>query len=356
MKYTLSLLLLCSIIMTLQARAVCPQFDPGQQIGTIESSLINEASGMAASRRNPSVLWVHNDSGDSARVYAINTAGKSLGVYSLSGVQAVDWEDIAIGPGPTDAADYLYCGDIGDNNATHSFITVYRVIEPYVDADQSPVTETLTGVDAIKLQYSDGPRDAETLMVDPLSKDIYIVSKRDTPSKVYRAPYPQSATQINTLQLVAALPWGWATGGDISPTGNLIIVRGYLNASLWKVEDKTQLWKAFDTPPCPILLAAEPQGEAICFNSNGCGYLTTSEGTNQPIYYFARDTEPLPGNLDGDCDVDLHDFAIFTAAYTDSPAHSIADLDGSGDVNISDLALLAEQWLFGVEEEGILIK
>lgn len=348
MKYTSSVVLLCAAIMTLQVEAACPQFSPVQQTGTIESSLINEVSGITASRRNPSVLWVHNDSGDSAHVYAINTAGKSLGVYSLSGVQAVDWEDIAIGPGPDDTADYLYCGDIGDNNATHSYITVYRLIEPHVDADQSPVTETLTGVDAIRLQYPDGARDAETLMVDPLSGDMYIISKRETPSKVYRAPYPQSTTQINTLQLVAALPWGWATGGDISPTGNLIIVRGYFNASLWNVEDKTQLWQAFAGPPCPIPLAAEPQGEAICFNSDGCGYLTTSEGTSQPIYYFARDTEPLPGNLDGDCDVDLHDFAIFAAAYTDSPAHSIADLDGSGDVNIADLALLAEQWLSGV--------
>ncbi len=349
MKHMLTPFLLCLSIMTLQVGAVCPQFVTGQQSGTVGSSLINEASGIMASRKNPSVLWVHNDSGDSARVYAMNTAGDNLGVYFLSGAGATDWEDISLGPGPTDAIDYLYCGDIGDNNAVRSYITVYRVPEPLVDADQLPVTVTLTGVDAIRLQDPDGARDAETLMVDPVTRDIYIISKREIPSKVYRAPYPQSTTQISTMELVATLPWGWAVGGDISPTGNLIIVRGYFNASLWKVENNTQLWEAFGGTACSIALLSEPQGEAICFNNNGCGYFTVSEGSYQPLYYFARNIEPLVANLDYDCDVDMHDYAVLASEYTDLPNDSIADLDGNGYVDIIDFAILANKWLLGVE-------
>ena len=259
----------------------------GQNVGTVENPSINEASGIAPSRRNIDVLWVHNDSGDSARVFAMNTQGDHLGTFALSGASATDWEDIAIGPGPDPGKDYLYLGDIGDNNAVRvGGIRVYRVLEPDVDPDQSPVSVTLTSVETITLLYPDGARDAETLMVDPATGDIYIVSKRETYSRVYLAPYPQSSTM--TMTHVAELPWGWATGGDISPLRNEIIIRGYGNASLWQIPDYGFLWNAFDAPPCTIPLASEPQGEAIGFDAFGFGYFTVSEGTYQPIYYFPR--------------------------------------------------------------------
>ena len=88
-----------------------------------------------------------------------------------------DWEDIAIGPGPQANVDYLYVGEIGDNDSKHKSIKIYRVPEPNVDANQTPVVVTVRGVETIELTYPDGPRNAETLMVDPLTKDIYIVSK-----------------------------------------------------------------------------------------------------------------------------------------------------------------------------------
>jgi hypothetical protein len=72
------------------------------QIGTVESSLINESSGIAASRENSDVLWTHNDAGDSARVFAMNTEGAHLGIYYLSVAGATDWEDMAIGSESTD--------------------------------------------------------------------------------------------------------------------------------------------------------------------------------------------------------------------------------------------------------------
>jgi len=334
---------------TLRPWSGCPQFLSGQKVGTVELAAVNEASGIVASRKNQDVLWVHNDSGDSARVYAMNAAGEHLGVYSLSGAGAVDWEDIAIGPGPIGGLDYLYCGDIGDNSAWRSYITVYRVVEPQVDSQQSPVNAALNNVDAIRLKYPDGSRDCETLMVDPLTRDIYLISKRETPSKVYRASYPQSTTQTTTMELVTTLPWGWAVGGEISPTGKLIIVKGGHNASVWKVENVSELWQAFAGPECLVSLISEPQGEAICFSGNGCGYFTVSEGSHQPLYYFARDIEPLSANLDYDCDVDMRDYALFASEYTDLPNDSFADLDGNGYVEIADLAILANKWLEGVE-------
>ena len=93
---------------------------------------------------------------------------------------------------------------------------------------------TVGPADAIRLAYPDGPRDAETLIVDPLTRDIYIISKRELVPKVYRAAYPQSLTQQTKLEHVAVLPFGmFPTGGDVSPDGRRVIVRGMFNAALW---------------------------------------------------------------------------------------------------------------------------
>jgi hypothetical protein len=277
----------------------CPKFLAGRKVGTIEPAQISGASGIAASRKN-AVLWVHNDHGP-ANVYALTVGGKLLGTYTLGGVNITDWEDIAIGPGPEPNVDYLYAGDIGDNRGNRKSIVVYRVAEPKVvapnDTNQKPANVTLTGVEKIELVYPDGPRDAETLMIDPLTKDLYIVTKEGR-GRVYRVAYPQSAyacaaadksvTEKTTLKYVAKLSWGMATGGDISPDGQMIIVRGYFGASLWMRPKEGPLWGAFAGPECSVPIIVESQGEAIGFDANGTGYYTTSENRRQPIYYFEK--------------------------------------------------------------------
>ena len=109
------------------------RFGAGEMVGVVESEMVQEASGLAASRKNAGVLWVHNDSGDVPRIYAMSTGGKHLGAYMLGGVYASDMEDVAIGPGPDPNVDYLYVGDIGDNTETRNTVAIYRVAEPAVD-------------------------------------------------------------------------------------------------------------------------------------------------------------------------------------------------------------------------------
>jgi len=266
--------------------ADCQQFSAGHKTGTIQLDSIREASGLAASRKNPGVLWVHNDGGPPC-LYAMTPQGTHLGMYTLKGARVRNWEDIAIGPGPDPNIDYLYVGDIGDNRVKRKSVVVYRVPEPAVDANQTPVSMVLDDVAAIELQYPAGPRDAETLMLDPLTKDLYIVSK-ETATKVYRAPYPQSTNELTMMELVATIPWGTATGGDISPDGTLIIVRSYFAASLWVRGKETSVKDALAGRECSIPLILERQGEALCFDANAAGYFTTSEGARQPIYYFPR--------------------------------------------------------------------
>lgn len=265
-----------------------PHFADATRSGTVEYKEINEASGIAASRKNAGVLWIHNDSGDSARVFAVTTTGKHLGTYNFSGISVVDCEDIAVGPGPIRGRSYIYLADIGDNNAVRTDIVVYRVEEPTVFVNQQPVTVNLTGVETLRLKYEDGARDAETLMVDT-NGDLYIVSKREIRSRLYRVAASE-LTKFGTavLRFKAELPWGWATAGDISPDGCEILIRGYNNASVWSRPSGSNLWNAFKGKEYRVPVAIEPQGEAICYASDGRGYYTVSEGLNQPIYYYKR--------------------------------------------------------------------
>ncbi|MCH8980718.1 hypothetical protein IH922_01720, partial [candidate division KSB1 bacterium] len=161
-----------------------PEFGDRLDLGLINNDSLNEVSGLAASRKNSNVLWTHNDSGDENRVFAIDANGKHLGTFLIEGAEARDWEDIAVGPGPIAGKQYLYIGDIGDNLSQFEIKHIYRVMEPEVNCDQPPLDATLSGVEAISFQYPDGKRDAETLMVDPLTKDIYIVSKRESNVRV----------------------------------------------------------------------------------------------------------------------------------------------------------------------------
>ena len=68
--------------------ATCPTSWTRHTLGTRELALSNEASGLAASRKNAGVLWTHDDSGDSARVFAMSYAGAHLGVYDVSAAGA----------------------------------------------------------------------------------------------------------------------------------------------------------------------------------------------------------------------------------------------------------------------------
>jgi len=267
------------------------EFLPGRQVGTVQTTLIAEASGIVASRKNPPVLWVHNDSGDSPRIYAINLKGELLGMYTVEKSRCRDWEDIAIGPGPDSQQQYLYIGDIGDNKARYPSVTVYRAVEPEVDPNLALVEAKIGPADSIELVYPDGPKDAETLMVDPLNGDIYIIAKRQLSCRVYRAAYPQSTTRPTVMDLVATLPLGFAVAGDISSDGSLVIVRGVFNASLWIRPKGKELWRAFSEKHLRLELMREPQGEGICFDADGLGYFTIGEMRHPPIYYFARSAE-----------------------------------------------------------------
>ncbi len=263
-------------------------FDRGTTLGVVDSDRLTEISGIVASRHHAGLLWVHNDSGDQPRLYALNTQAKLLATYSVTGAQAQDWEDIAMGPGPKMGLDYLYIGDIGDNRAKRDNVVVYRVAEPNFTLTDTPMSGQTSLAQAQVLTYPDGPHDAEALLVDPNNGDIYLISKRQWRSRVYRAASLSWSQEPKILEFCTECPMGFIVGGDVSPDGRWIVLRTLSQAWVWPHLPNTLIWQSFSGPPQPVTLLPEPQGEAICFAPDGQGLYTISEMVHPPLYFFSK--------------------------------------------------------------------
>lgn len=274
----------------------CPRFSAGRAQGRVVDETLSEISGVAASRQNPGVLWVHNDSGNSPLLYALREDGSTRAIYAPTKSSNIDWEDIAIGPGPEPGRDYLYLGDIGDNKRSRDSITVYRSPEPRLPQAQKTGPTPLTQTVALRLSYSDGSHNAETLFVDPQTGDLYIVTKDKKTGKsgLYKAAYPQAESGVSPMQRVASLIFEGdasaraATGGDISADGSEILIRTFSRGYLWRRAPGHSIGSSLQTEPCPVPIASEPQGEAIAFTPDGLHYLTLSEKVRQPIHRHER--------------------------------------------------------------------
>jgi hypothetical protein len=127
-------------------------------------------------------------------------------------------------------------------------------------------------------------------MVDPIDKLIYIVSKREDSVHVYSAPLSFRAHDTVTLTKKTNLYFSgvnkWITAGDISHTGEQILLKSYTKVYYWPRPSAEPVWKTLRRPPAILPYIVEPQGEAIGFTLDGTGYYTVSEGVKPELYYY----------------------------------------------------------------------
>lgn len=273
-------------------------YGPPVKLGVLSHTEISESSGIVASRTTPGLYWTHNDSGDRPFLYAFDSQGTHKGVWRVTGATARDWEDLAAGPGPERGLNYLYIGDIGDNQGSRAELTVYRLPEPVITSADASSTKTnpiaTKDLEIIRLRYPDGRHDAEALLVHPLSGNIYIVIKVPLGNPViYEAQTPLS-TEVTTMVRIAeiSLPaffGGLITGGDISPDGSRVALCDYDQGYELVLPDAgvpfNEIWKQ---PLQPIYLGERKQGEAIGYRLDGRAMLATSEGKRSPLFQVVR--------------------------------------------------------------------
>ncbi len=276
MRKIISLILMISILAVLSAFTKIK----------LNTNDVPEASGLCASLVNPGMLYTHNDSGGKPVIYILNTKGDKGGEWVLSNAKNRDWEEIAVGPGPEKGSSYVYVGDIGDNNAKHKSLTIYRFKDKKFDK-KNP-SDTISEIDKIDFQYDDGARDAEAFFVDPFTKDIIIISKREMEVRVYKLSYPQKTDSMNTAVKIGTIPYNFVSAATISSDGKMILVKTYGNIKMWKRKGKEAIETMFLREGFDIEYEIEPQGEAVCFDPTHKMYYTLSEKNDAPAQYIHR--------------------------------------------------------------------
>ena len=270
--------------------AAAAEFKDARTTGVPENPNIRETSGLDTSGINEGVFYLHNDSGEEIpRVFALTREGKDLGEYVFPGLgKPHDWEDLCVGPGPEEDKSYLYVASFGDNAKKRSNYAIYRAEEPLIDLDQEPGSRDLKGpIAAFEYRYdeSDTSYNSECLLIDPATKDLYIVTKSPQ-RRVFRYAYPQNEDIKKTLEYICTIPEFTdedqrPTGGDMTETE--LVIRTPFRAYYWEKGERS--WQeVFKTLGKPIASATgDTRGEAICFDHNGINLYSLPEGVRRDI-------------------------------------------------------------------------
>jgi hypothetical protein len=235
---------------------------------------LDETSGLALSRANPELLWTHNDSGGEPRLFAVGPNGDLVRTVEVARARNRDWEAISAGPCP--GGHCLYVGDIGDNLASRSEVTIYRVGEP------GPDVRVTASAERFRARYPGGARDAEALFVLP-SGELYLISKGRTSNiALYRYPPPFRAAEVVELEHVLDLstrPVELAeqvTSAEASPDGGWVAVLSYAALMLYRTDDLLAGRPAASVIDLSALGA--PQGEAVAIQNDGRVAVTSESG------------------------------------------------------------------------------
>ncbi|MFE2450025.1 SdiA-regulated/phytase-like domain-containing protein [[Kitasatospora] papulosa] len=247
--------------------AVADEGDGADRTFTIEDPRITESSGLAASRIHPGVYWTHNDSDDGPYVFAVDSrTGKTVATITMQGVgEPRDVEAISLGPDGN-----LYVGDIGDNlDGSWDHVWIYRFPEPKRLAD---ATVRATQFD---VTYADGARNAEALMVHPVTGRVYIASKNEDGGGLYEGPQKLTTGGNNVFRRVGEVPW--VTDGAFSPDGRNLVLRSYFSARVYAFENgRLGEDRAVSVP-------LQGQSESVTYTADGSAMMFGSEGERSEV-------------------------------------------------------------------------
>jgi hypothetical protein len=253
-------------------------------IGALATRAVNECSGAVFGATHPEVLYIHNDSGDAARFFAIGKDGTPRGEFDVQGATAIDWEDVARGRCPLPGGSCLFFADIGDNDKRRSNYAIYRLQEPS-ELDQGRRVVT---AEVIPLSYPDERHNAETLLVHPVTGAITVVTKVNkgssrvyelTPAFASGAP----ATLVKAGKIAPPVGDPRFTGGDVRPDGLGVLLRTYSNVFFYPMAPAQTVAEALASEPCALPAANEVQGESIAWVPGSWDYVSISEGAEAKI-------------------------------------------------------------------------
>ncbi len=319
-----------------QTTAYVPETDinafyDGVSVGNLDNSASwQEISGIAPVQKagNAGHLWAQSDGSVDLLLTVDITDASNKGQWTLSGINGVDYEDLA--SATIGGTEYVYLGDFGNNgNASNSRgsgidLIIYRILEPTITGSNGTVDAG--DIEKIDCAFPGGDtpthRDSETLLVDPDTGDMYIITKRESIPTVYSLAHSASYAGTQTLvsegemfdipDVSSVSATGNATGGDISPNGLEILIKSYDVMYLFQRDTgKTDtIFTVLSSTPTELPSyvgggntgyskshpSQEPQGEAVCYSTDSDDYYTASEyvtgsgstAARYPLFFYNR--------------------------------------------------------------------
>jgi hypothetical protein len=155
-----------------------------------------EASGFAASRKYPRVIWMIRDSGHPNELYALhfNADGVATSrVLPVAGADNRDWEEVTRFDKP-DGSSALWIVESGQSGSNR---TIYEVPEP--DPDRDVVARATA---RYAYAYPDGKSNTEAAFT--YDNKLVLVAKR-FPARLYRFDKPLSTSGVNVPTYIGEL-------------------------------------------------------------------------------------------------------------------------------------------------------
>lgn len=293
----LALLLLAGV-------AVADEVEAVERVARVGHVWLKEISGIACSRTHPGVYWVHNDSGDRARLFAIDAEGRVVipgflqdrfhGEKAVEGrrpwpgigipnASNVDWEDVALADGQ------IFVADVGNNANARRDLGIYVVNEP-----NPRLTQSARALRFLPVRYPeqerfppDGPwvYDSEALFVS--EGKLYLLTRHRRQgeplgftggTRLYRLD-TEYTDRENALTYVDARAGVGAVGGaDLSPDGHHLAVLTY--RALWVFERPLDgdRWLSGRARRLELALEQTKQAEAVCWDDDATLRVANEQG------------------------------------------------------------------------------
>jgi hypothetical protein len=266
--------------------APCDSWGTPRDMGLVEDTALQEISSVEPSTLNPGVLWVLEDHGGEAMLYALDTAGHSLGTITIEGATDIDWEAMALGE--CDEGWCLWIGDTGDNDYVRTDISLLRVPEPKVSlAGGFALTEAPT---RFPIAYPDGvSQNAEALALTPEGRPVIVTKRSDGTSQVYIldalvADVPMTLRLLGTISTRDTESGGFATSADIWPDGSRMLLRTYDHA--WEYElGEAGIEQVATAPRIAMPFSDVIHVESVAYDPVLRGYWQIPEAVHAPIAF-----------------------------------------------------------------------
>ncbi|TDO22528.1 hypothetical protein [Pedobacter duraquae] len=239
-----------------------------------------ELSGIVRSKSDKNVFWVHNDSADLPRVFAIDSLGqfyqsaryRNYEGITIAGATNVDWEDITM-----DNKGNLVIADVGNNYNDRKDLVLYVVPEP------SPIASNTTFLKKLFLKYPDQKTftdkkdfnyDCEAVFFADGRFQMLSKDRADTFTRHYRMD-TERTDEVNTLTLLDQFNIGGkVTAADASEDGNRLVVITY--TAIWMFERTSPTGSYFNGNIWWLPVKA-PQIESVCFKDDKTLWLLDEE-------------------------------------------------------------------------------